>query len=945
MREVGGIPMRKSIMRGAAIGIALALMLQLISHYASPRLIAGAEGAPLQKVSIWSENFDSYEAGSEPDDIVITAQSGTELKVTDAVYAGDSGNSIRLTDNSGNRVSMTKSFEAASNVVLELDVYAENWLEIHLREGSTSGPRFYLKNSGILQYYYGGKFSQFTMRYEVNTWNKFRIEADNTTHTYSAFLNDALIAENIPMENNINQMDTLFIMTNTGVANYTSYLDNLELYTLEEADSEEEPPGEEPGEEEPGENGGGFISLWEQDFEAHTAGVMPDDFQYNLAAGTTATVVDPAPGATGTKALRFADGNNAVASNIVKSFTPSHDVILEMDVYTDNWFEIRLRQGTDTGPRFYLKNFGILEYYLTSEAKFIRIEERYAVNEWNRLRIETDTAAGQYQVYLNDVQIGFNLPMDTPIETIDNLYITTNRTVTNTSYLDNMQISVIPVAVEPPPFDLLLPANDADHVQLPATFSWHPHEAAQSYTLTVAENEDFSAVVYEENVGLATEAVVTGLNFATPYYWKVSAATSEGIVESLQSYRFTTERERSLIWTEDFEAYMPASLPSFISVTTPKGSTVLVSEEQSSGEGNRSLEIADGNESIATKLEWQFNSVRDVILELDVYVNNWLEIHLRNGSDSGPRITFKNNGILEYYRTSDGKFTRLPLTYATDQWMRVRIETNVENYTYKLFINGSQVGGDIPMDRDVDSIDKLYIATNTRLNNYKSYVDNIRVEGYRKEGAPRDFSLLSPSNEAADIESPLTLSWDPSQNAEQYRVLLSRNWDLSDPVVDKTVPAAEGTSLTIDSLQANAEYYWKVIAVNGISETDSRETFSFQTKMTLYPLEFSLLSITDKDQKPVSDLTSLKFIQINGAVLNQTDDNIDGIIAAALYNANDELLEMMFVEKQLGARSEEQIQAGFSLPANSDDVYIKLFVWDQMGEQNFISNQVVFGSQ
>src|SRR5690606_14965804 len=101
-------------------------------------------------------------------------------------------------------------------------------------------------------------------------------------------------------------------------------------------------------------------------------------------------------------------------------------------------------------------------------------------------------------------------------ETIDNLYITTNRTVTNTSYLDNMQISGLPVAVEPPPFDLLLPANDAKQVQLPAAFSWHPHEAAQSYTLTISENEDFSTVVYEENVGLVTEAVVTGLNFSTP---------------------------------------------------------------------------------------------------------------------------------------------------------------------------------------------------------------------------------------------------------------------------------------------------------------------------------------------------------------------------------------------------------------------------------------------
>lgn len=931
--------MRKSIMRVAAIGLALAVMLQIMSHYAGPRLIAEAESAPLQKMTIWNESFESYEADSVPDGIVVDAQAGTSLSVTDAVYAGESGKSLQLKDESAGRISVTKSFEAKQNPILELDINTENWLEIHLKEGAESGPRFYLKNYGILQYYRtsDAKFTQFDMRYEVNAWNKFRIEVDNAAHTYSAFLNDILIAENIPMDNNIDRIDTLVIMTNTGAKDYTSYLDNIDLYTFEEANSEEEPPGE----EDPA-----FISLWEQDFEAHTIGDMPNDFQYNVASGTTITVTDPESGVPGTNALRIADGNDAVASNITKSFTPSQDVIFEMDVYTDNWTEIRLRQGTDTGPRFYLKNLGIIEYYRTSDGKFTRIDGdvRYATNEWQRLRIETNTADGLYQVYLNDVQVGINLPMDHSIDSVDNLYITTNNRVTNTIYLDNMQISGRLLEVEPPPFDLLLPANEATKVLLPAAFQWSPLEDAQSYILTIAGNEDFSAVMYEENVGLATEAVVEGLQHTTTYYWKVSAATSVGNIESLNTYHFTTESERSLLWTEDFEAYAPGTAPSFLSIHSPKGSTVLVSEGQSNGAGSRSLEIADGNPSVASRLERMFNPVQDVILELDIYVDNWTELHLRNGVESGPRITFKNNGILEYYRTSENKFTRLPYTYVTNQWMRVRIETNVENYTYKLYINGTQVGEDIPMDREVDGFDTFYMATNTRATNFKTYIDNIRVEAYRKQGAPANFSLLSPSDEAAQLESPLTLSWNSSQHAEQYRIVVSRNWDLSNPVVNQLV-SADASSFVADNLYYNAEYYWKVIAINDISETDSRETFIFHTKETLYPLEASLISITDIDQKPVSDLTTSRFIRVEGAALNQTDEHWDGIIAAALYDGNDELVEMTFVEKRISARIEEQIQAGFSLPADLHNGYIKLFVWDQMDTPSFLSNQVIFDSR
>jgi hypothetical protein len=1006
------------MMRKTALLLAIMLGIQMLA--ASLGLGRTAEAAPVPINTHWSDDFESYGAGSVPTGMDVQKVASTDLTVTKEVYAGEGSKSVKIVDNSTTgKVTLTKPIAPVKDVVLELDIMASNWLEIHLREGLLSGPRLVLKQSGILEYYRTEtkKFTRLATAYNTNEWNRFRIEVDNTAHTYDVYLNGTLIGEDLLMDSAINQVDNLYMATNNSVTSYTSYLDNIRLFTHQlmgvpgqfslvspsnGADQVEltqslnwtvsenvysyrvviaDNPGltapeyvEEVGAGQTSyvvqglsadtiyywsviaNNGAGetsaaeiysfhtraardMVSLLGEDFESYTVGAVPPGFQYSVPSGSSIVVTDTKSSAPGSKGLVIADGNASVATGFGRSFTSVRDVIFEMDVYVDNWLEIYLRDGAVSGPRFYFKNNGILEYYRTEDNKFTRVQASYVTNQWNRLRIETDTESHRYNVYLNNVHIGRDLPMDQPIDAIDTLYISTNNKIMNTVYLDNLHISGVPFAVEPVKFDLVSPAEGAIDVRLPAVFQWNPHQEANSYVLTISETRDFSNPLYQENIGNVTEKQVNNLNVITSYYWKVTALTNEGMIDCNSSFSFTTERKRVLLWADNFEAYDVAKAPPGYALTLPKGSTALVSDTQFIGGGKHSLEIADRNDSISSNVKKTFNAVADVILEMDVYTDNWLEIHLREGTTSGPRLYFKHSGILQYYQAESSRFTSLPATYTTNQWNRLRIETNTSSHTYKVFINHSQIGGDLPMSENIDAIDNLFISTNNRLTNYTTYLDNIQLHAHRKEGAPDNFSLLQPVNEEVEVEKSVALSWVPSRDAQRYRLIAATNRELANPIVDVVV-GEDTSSITIHDLLYNAQYFWKVVAENATAETDSREVFSFRTKSTLYPLEISLLSITDGAGQSMNKLESSRFIRIEGKVLNQIDENVAGLIAVALYDAEDTLAELSFLEKSVTSRGTEHIQAGFSLPVDSQGYYVMLFVWGSIQEQNLISNQI-----
>jgi hypothetical protein len=87
--------------------------------------------------------------------------------------------------------------------------------------------------------------------------------------------------------------------------------------------------------------------------------------------------------------------------------------------------------------------------------------------------------------------------------------------------------------------------------------------------------------------------------------------------------------------------------------------------------------------------------------------------------------------------------------------------------------------------------------------------------------------LISPGNQAVDIATSTTLSWQASNGAETYAVQVSGLADFSSLVLDQS--QLTQTSATITSLSEGTTYYWRVRAINSSGESNWSLVWSFTT--------------------------------------------------------------------------------------------------------------------
>jgi subtilisin-like proprotein convertase family protein len=95
--------------------------------------------------------------------------------------------------------------------------------------------------------------------------------------------------------------------------------------------------------------------------------------------------------------------------------------------------------------------------------------------------------------------------------------------------------------VEGPPADvnLLTPVDMADNVPLSATLTWEADPAADSYTIWVSTDPDFTDLIVNVTQTGASYNVA-GLEFATTYYWRVVAENQCGQSGEGDVFSFTT---------------------------------------------------------------------------------------------------------------------------------------------------------------------------------------------------------------------------------------------------------------------------------------------------------------------------------------------------------------------------------------------------------------------
>ncbi len=84
------------------------------------------------------------------------------------------------------------------------------------------------------------------------------------------------------------------------------------------------------------------------------------------------------------------------------------------------------------------------------------------------------------------------------------------------------------------------PGDGATSVGTTINMKWNSSTGAASYRLQVSTDSDFATTVYNQGGLAALSASVSGLNFLTKYYWRVSATNSVGTSNWSVVWRFTT---------------------------------------------------------------------------------------------------------------------------------------------------------------------------------------------------------------------------------------------------------------------------------------------------------------------------------------------------------------------------------------------------------------------
>ena len=168
----------------------------------------------------------------------------------------------------------------------------------------------------------------------------------------------------------------------------------------------------------------------------------------------------------------------------------------------------------------------------------------------------------------------------------------------------------------------------------------------------------------------------------------------------------------------------------------------------------------------------------------------------------------------------------------TGSSLTMSFEIGGEHNVYQWYKDGVEIADATDDTYTIDSAvnadagDYVLHITNTEANELTLYSRPVTVVIVGVD-PPETPALQSPENEAIGIAVDPTLQWDSSERAESYTVQVSKNEDMSDPVVEQT--NITETSYSVSELEHNTQYFWRVRASNAGGASDWSSIWHFTT--------------------------------------------------------------------------------------------------------------------
>lgn len=432
----------------------------------------------------------------------------------------------------------------------------------------------------------------------------------------------------------------------------------------------------------------------------------------------------------------------------------------------------------------------------------------------------------------------------------------------------------------------------------------------ETYTIQVSYFNDFSSFVidYTQNASFDASYAVPAnkLNPDTTYYWRVIAKDHFNNVKTCNdnfsfyiadsNYRFTLINPASEIWLNTTTPTLQWE-NSIISYYPPVTYKVYI-DEYSDGYGHKVSESpictspdivgVDNNtwtvpggqlsDWDANGHMWYYWNVRaqdtfihtmwgngDEILNNRFRVDSKVPTSTLSRTSASPTHSFSANFTVVAADTGGSTIKDI------DVWTRYKAAggstwtspQKVLTITDGAIIGQTNVSYNFTIGDIKDSISgasfgtyELYTRVHDYAGNYEAApgtADYCSVEVV-ENADPNAFSLVSPANNSNDISLTPTLDWGDATDSDgtiaTYTIVVSKNIDLSSPVINDTKNASLGSSYTVPSgkLEKNKVYYWRVKATDedgGYTWSNPSPNFQFKTAGNQPPDAFNLLTPGD----------------------------------------------------------------------------------------------------
>ncbi|MFC2131121.1 M6 family metalloprotease domain-containing protein, partial [Bacteroidota bacterium] len=370
----------------------------------------------------------------------------------------------------------------------------------------------------------------------------------------------------------------------------------------------------------------------------------------------------------------------------------------------------------------------------------------------------------------------------------------------------------IGIGFSPP--DLLYPDNTDGSIPINVTLIWNTVADADSYTVQVSTNSNFTGIIFNQTVVADTSVTVSpDLSYGTIYYWRVNSVGDETSDWS-EVRSFTTLLEPPTltipanhdygVLLRDTLNWLTVAGASYYSLEVSTQGDFTPTVIQQSSIGNTYYIIQQGILDNNTMYYWRVKAFKTS----PVTESNWSESSDFTTILESPTLLAPANdyagaglsGILTWEATEGATAYNLQLSEVAN------FATTILNQNG--LTNTSLAFGDLEYNT-------VYYW---RIQAYNSNQSSLWSDANTFITILEPPDLASPGNNTASVQINARLFWHPVAGANSYGVQVSTDTNMSEIIIDE-VDITGDTSFVCSGLDSKTKYFWRINAHNNDGRT------------------------------------------------------------------------------------------------------------------------------